>query len=150
VRLLNDPQIGVAVNLARNGEPGFVLGEGAGPMRLTLDNVNADMKVGDVLVTRGSASDRPFYTGIAVGVISKISASPGSSFRVADVTPFATPGTLEYIGVIVGPGPQVPRQPFPVPSGVPTTTTVPTPTDTTTVNPAPTTPAGATSTGVGG
>jgi rod shape-determining protein MreC len=127
VRLLNATTIGVAVNLARNGETGFVLGEGDAPMRLTLDSATADMKVGDVIVTRGSAAQRPFYAGIAVGVINRIAASPGSSFRVADVTPFATPGTLEYVGVIVGPGPAVPRTPFPAPSGVPTSVAVPTP-----------------------
>ncbi|MDQ1702167.1 MAG: rod shape-determining protein MreC [Frankiaceae bacterium] len=125
VRLLNSATIGVAVNLARNGEPGFVLGEGNQPMRLTLDSATADMRVGDVIVTRGSTAQRPFYAGIAVGVISRISASPGSSFRVADVTPFGTAGTLEYVGVIVGPGPAVPRRPFPAPSGVPTTVPVP-------------------------
>ena len=122
VRLVNHPSIGIAVRVARNGESGFVLGEGEEPMRLTLDSTTADLRVGDVVVTRGSAKDRPFYPGIAVGTVTKISASPGSSYRVADVTPFATPGTLEYVGVIIGPGPDVPRRPVPAPSrGVPAT-----------------------------
>jgi rod shape-determining protein MreC len=152
VRLINSATIGVAVNLARNGEPGFVLGAGSDTMHLTLDSATADMKVGDVIVTRGSAAQRPFYAGIAVGVINRISASPGSSFRVADVTPFATPGTLEFVGVIVGPGPAVPRRPFPAPSGVPTSVPVPTPSpgsSTPPATPAPgatTTPAASTTT----
>jgi rod shape-determining protein MreC len=116
VRLLNDPNIGVAINIARNGEPGFVLGNGDAPMQLTLDSATADMKVGDVIVTRGSAKNVPYYPGIAVGTVTKISASPGSSFRVADVTPFAQAGTLEFIGVITGPGPDVPRRPLPTTS----------------------------------
>ena len=134
VRLINDSTVGIAINLTRNGEGGFVFGQGDGPMRLTLDSPTADMRVGDVLVTRGSANDKPFYPGIAVGTITRIQASPGSSLRVAEVTPFGVPGTLQYVGVVTSPGPDVPRKPF---SPTPGASATPAPTGTN-ATPAPT------------
>ena len=140
VRLINEPTMGVAAEIARNGERGFVFGFGDAPMQLTLDLDSAAgvMQVGDVVVTRGSTKNVPYYPGIAIGTITKISASPGSTYRVAEVTPFAKVGNLEFVGVITGPGPHPPRNPLPTASSAKATPSTPaTPGATPTPSPTP-------------
>jgi rod shape-determining protein MreC len=98
VRLLQDPQSGVAVMIQSSREEGILKGSFDG--LLYLENVSDDAKVeqGDVIVTSGLGGS--FYRGIIVGTVVKVEGEAGLASRRIVVEPNEAVGLLQEVMVI--------------------------------------------------
>jgi rod shape-determining protein MreC len=106
VQLLTDAGTTVGVRMAADGQIGALSGSanalsGSAPLKLTLFDANATLKVGEKLVTFGSVGGRPYVPGVPVGTVSSVTTQPGSLTPTALVKPFADFTGLGVIGVVV-------------------------------------------------
>lgn len=131
VMLATDPDFKVGVRVAGSQQIGILSGRGSKRAELQLlDNQNI-VKVGDVLLARGSTHNRPFVPGIPVGVISAVDNSAGSIAQSASVMLYPNFSALGIVSVVISAGKNnpgdalVPSAPMPTP--VPTVTVYATP-----------------------
>ena len=131
VMLATDPDFKVGVRVAGSQQIGILSGRGSKRAELQLlDNQNI-VKVGDVLLARGSTHNRPFVPGIPVGVISAVDNSAGSIAQSASVMLYPNFSALGIVSVVISAGKNnpgdalVPSEPMPTP--VPTVTVYATP-----------------------
>lgn len=89
VQLITDPQHSTPIQINRNGIRAVVSGTQSGLHELVLNNmtVNADIEIGDMLVTSGLG--QRFPAGYKVGVITEIVRDPGQPFARVTVLPTA-------------------------------------------------------------
>lgn len=88
VLLITDPRSAVPVQDSRNGNRAIAAGLGFdGVLELINVPVTTDFRKGDFLVTSGLGGNYP--PGYPVGVISKVSLSPGDKFAEISITPAA-------------------------------------------------------------
>lgn len=88
VTLITDPSHGLPVSVQRNGLRAVLFGTGrAGELRLGFVSRNADLQVGDLLVSSGLGGRFP--PGYAVARIGEIHAEKGGMFLDATATPVA-------------------------------------------------------------
>jgi rod shape-determining protein MreC len=132
VMLATDPDFKVGVRVAGSQQIGILSGRGSKRAELQLlDNQNI-VKVGDVLLARGSTHNRPFVPGIPVGVISAVDNGAGSIAQSASVMLYPNFSALGVVSVVLSAGKNnpgdslVPAAPQPTP--VPTVTIYATPT----------------------
>ncbi|MGI9144540.1 MAG: rod shape-determining protein MreC [Candidatus Planktophila sp.] len=131
VMLATDPDFKVGVRVAGSQQIGILSGRGSRRAELQLlDNQNI-VKVGDVLLARGSTHNRPFVPGIPVGVISAVDSGAGSIAQSASVMLYPNFSALGVVSVVLSAGKNnpgdslVPAAPQPTP--VPTVTIYATP-----------------------
>jgi rod shape-determining protein MreC len=136
VMLATDPDFKVGVRIAGSQQIGILSGTGSKRASLQLlDNQNV-VKVGDVLLARGSTNNRPFVPGIPVGYISAVDNSAGLVAQTATVTLYPNYSALGVVSVVLSAGKNnpgdalVPAAPQPTP--VPTVTIYATPSPSTT------------------
>jgi rod shape-determining protein MreC len=132
VMLATDPDFKVGVRVAGSQQIGILSGRGSKRAELQLlDNQNI-VKVGDVLLARGSTHNRPFVPGIPVGVISAVDNSAGSIAQSASVILYPNFSALGIVSVVISAGKNNPGDSLvpaaPVPTPVPTVTVYATPT----------------------
>lgn len=98
VRLLQDPQSGVAVMVQSNREQGVLKGSYDG--LLYLENIDSDVEVlvGDVITTSGLGGS--FVKGLEIGTVSLIRGSTGESNRTIVVTPNTSLSNIEEVIVV--------------------------------------------------
>jgi rod shape-determining protein MreC len=90
-----------------------------------IDNLTS-IKVGDVLLSRGSIANRPFVPGVPVGYVTAVDNSAGAIAQSATVHLYTDFSSLGVVAIVVGgadvnPGDAlVPEKPMPTP--VPTVT----------------------------
>jgi len=134
VMLATDPDFKVGVRIAGSQQIGILSGGGSKRASLQLlDNQNI-VKVGDVLLARGSTNNRPFVPGIPVGVISAVDSSAGSIAQSATVMLYPNFSGLGVISVVLSAGKNNPGDALvpagPEPTPVPTVTIYATPSPT--------------------
>jgi rod shape-determining protein MreC len=92
---------------------------------------NANLSVGQQLVTSASIHDRPYVPGVPVGVIKKVENRGGSLTALALVAPYVDFTSLGVVGIVVEPPTHNPRfsvlPPAPHAKPVPTVTVTVTP-----------------------
>ncbi|MBO4365985.1 MAG: rod shape-determining protein MreC [Eggerthellaceae bacterium] len=98
VRLLQDPQSGVAVMIQSNREEGIVKGSLDGLLYLENVSDDAEVKPGDVVITSGLGGS--FYRGIVVGTVVKVEGESGLTSRRIVVEPNEKTGPLQEVMVI--------------------------------------------------
>ena len=104
VMLATDPDFKVGVRVAGSQQIGILSGRGSKRAELQLlDNQNI-VKVGDVLLARGSTHNRPFVPGIPVGVISAVDNSAGSIAQSASVMLYPNFSALGIVSVVISAG----------------------------------------------
>src|SRR4051794_32935851 len=81
ILLACDPKFTAGARLEESRQIGRVDGGGRDPMTLTLLDSQAQMHVGDRLVTFGSEAARPFVPEIPIGRITRIEPTPGQLYR---------------------------------------------------------------------
>lgn len=115
VLLAADPASGVGVRDTRSGS--LLLATGAAEKGLTASALDdqADVKVGDHLVT-GPAGDTTFVAGVEVGVVTKVSRR-ASGELVVTVRPTAPQSRLDVVGVVLTQPRVVARPPIAVGQG---------------------------------
>jgi rod shape-determining protein MreC len=136
VLLATDATSVVGVTMATSGQIGWVTGpgkttSGTGLLKLQVLDENADLSVGEQLVTSASIHDRPYVPGVPVGVIKKVQNRGGSLTALALVQPYADFTSLGVVGIVVAPPSHNPRfsvlPPAPHVKPVPTVTVTVTP-----------------------
>jgi rod shape-determining protein MreC len=131
VMLATDPDFKVGVRIAGSQQIGILSGRGSKRAELQLLDNQQIVKVGDVLLARGSTNNRPFVPGIPVGVISAVDNTAGSIAQTATVMLYPNFSALGVVSVVLSAGKNnpgdalVPAAPQPTP--VPTVTIYATP-----------------------
>ena len=134
VMLESDPSFRVGVRIAGSQEIGILSGQGTDRAILQLLDSQTTVKVGDVLLSRGSEGGKPFVPGVPVGTVTSVPNSAGSVSQLAEVQFFTHLHTLGIVAVVVSPPITDPRDALvpakPIPTPVPTVTIYVTPTPT--------------------
>jgi rod shape-determining protein MreC len=136
VLLADDSSSVVGVSLAPSGQLGYVTGLGStanssGLLQLQVFNSQAQLSLGEALVTSASVHDQPFVPGVPIGTIVKIINKAGSLTPTALVRPYADLTGLGVVGIVVVPpahSPQfsvLPPLPHPLPAVTVTVTARP-------------------------
>lgn len=100
VSLVTDPSLVIPVNLPRSGIRSVAVGTGDGQqVELKYLNINAEVEVGDVIVTSGL--DGLYPAGIPVAKINRVERGGGGQFPRISSTPVAPIGTLQQVLVIL-------------------------------------------------
>lgn len=131
VMLATDPSFKIGVRIAGTQQIGILSGRGSrsGVLQL-LDNLTT-VKVGDVLLARGSVANRPFVPGVPVGYVTAVDNSAGEIAQSGTVRFYTNFGGLGVVAVVVGAPVNNPGDalipPKPVPTPIPTVTVYVTP-----------------------
>lgn len=98
--LLTDPSHALPVQINRNGLRAIATGRGLGkPLQLEHLPYNADVRVGDLIVTSGFGGRFP--NGYPVGVVSAINYPEGQAFADIQVTPAAKVETSREVLLVL-------------------------------------------------
>ncbi len=131
VMLATDPDFKVGVRIAGSQQIGILSGRGSKRAELQLLDNQQIVKVGDVLLARGSTNNRPFVPGIPVGVISAVDNTAGSIAQTATVMLYPNFSALGVVSVVLSAGKNNPGDALipaaPQPTPVPTVTIYATP-----------------------
>ncbi len=137
IMLATDPDFKVGVRIAGTQQIGILSGRGSKRADLQLLDNQKIVKVGDVLLARGSTNNRPFVPGIPVGIISAVDNTAGSIAQTATVMLYPNFSALGVVSVVLSAGKNnpgdalVPAAPQPTPVPTVTLFAAPTPTATT-------------------
>ena len=104
VRLVSDPDFGVAAQLASTGVTGEVQGRGAGDLQMNLVDVSAVVQAGDAVLTKRytiNGQSGLFPSGIVIGTVSRaLPAETGDPNLLVVVQPAVDFSNLDYVAVI--------------------------------------------------
>ena len=131
IMLATDPAFRIGVRIAGSQQIGILSGRGSRSGSLQLLDNQTNVKVGDVLLSRGSVANRPFVPGVPVGFVTAVDNSAGAIAQSATVHLYTNFSTLGVVSVVVAastvnPGDAlIPKKPRPTP--VPTITIYVTP-----------------------
>ena len=78
ISLATDPSFRIGIRIARSQQIGILSGRGNRSASLQLIDNLTSIKVGDVLLSRGSIANRPFVPGVPVGFVTAVDNSAGA------------------------------------------------------------------------
>lgn len=122
VLLMSDPSFRMGVRVAGSQDMGILSGEGENRYAIQMLSATGQIKVGDVLLSRGSSGDKPFVPGVPVGRVSYVERSAGQLTKQGRVEGFVDLNGLGVVSVVLNavsgnPGDAlVPRAPKPAPT----------------------------------
>jgi rod shape-determining protein MreC len=132
VMLATDPAFKVGVRIAGSQQIGILAGLGSSTANLQLLDNQTTIKVGDILLARGSIDAQPFVPGVPVGQVTSVSNAAGAVTQSATVKYFVDFGGIGVVSVVVRAPNADPRDSLipakPVPTPIPTVTVFVTPT----------------------
>jgi len=135
ILLMSDPSFRVGVRVAGTQDMGILSGGGDNRFTIQMLSATGQIKVGDVLLSRGSSGDRPFVPGVPVGKVSFVESSAGQLTKQGLVEGFVDLDGLGVVSVVLDavagdPGEAlVPRAPRPAPTVTVFVTPEPTPSE---------------------
>lgn len=135
VLLMSDPSFRIGVRVAGTQDMGILSGEGENRYSIQMLSATGQIKVNDVLLSRGSSGDRPFVPGVPVGRVSYVEKTAGQLTKRGSVEGFVDLNGLGVVSVVLkavgnNPGDSlVPRAPKPAPTVTVFVTPTPTPTE---------------------
>lgn len=106
VLLLSDPACRISAKIARLDVFGMLRGSGTslkGHPRARLDFIHkdAEVRIGDEIVTSGLAGDGDLFPqGVHIGYVDKVHQDRSGLYQYAEVVPGATAGLLDYLFVV--------------------------------------------------
>ena len=131
VQLASDPAFRVGARIAGSQQIGILSGQGTRKGVLQLLDNTTEVKVGDVILARGSNTGRPFVPGVPIGEVTSVDNSAGAVTQTADVKFYSNFATLGVVSVVVSAPSTDPRDalvpPKPQPTPIPTVTVTATP-----------------------
>ncbi|MCR5583379.1 MAG: rod shape-determining protein MreC [Eggerthellaceae bacterium] len=98
VRLLADPQTGIAAMIQSSRAEGILKGSFDGLLYLEDVSSSVDVQKGDVVITSGLGGG--YYRGIIIGTVVKVDGNAGDDDRTIIVEPNASTGSLEEVMVV--------------------------------------------------
>jgi len=126
VQLATDPAFSVGSRVAGSQQIGILSGQGTGKGVLQLLDNRTNLKVGDVILARGSQNNLPFVPGVPIGEVTSVDNAAGEVTQSADVKFFVNFSALSVVSVVLGAPQADPRDALvpkaPVPTPVPTVT----------------------------
>jgi rod shape-determining protein MreC len=137
IQLASDPSFKIGARIAGSQQIGILSGQGNRSATLQLLDNSTTVNIGDVLLARGSSSNRPFVPGVPLGYVSRVDNSAGAIAQSAVVRYYTNFSILGVVAVVVG-GPSsnpgdalVPKKPqvTPIPTVTVTATPTPSPAD---------------------
>ncbi len=137
IQLASDPSFKIGARIAGSQQIGILSGQGNRSATLQLLDNSTTVHIGDVLLARGSSSNRPFVPGVPLGYVSRVDNSAGAIAQSAVVRYYTNFSILGVVAVVVG-GPSsnpgdalVPKKPqvTPIPTVTVTVTPTPSPAD---------------------
>jgi len=137
VELASDPSFKVGARIAGSQQIGILSGQGSRNALLQLLDNTTTVKVGDVILARGSNNGRPFVPGVPIGEVTAVDNSASAVTQTADIKFYVNFSTLAVVSVVLR-SPEldprdalVPAKPLPTPLPTVTVTVTPSPTATT-------------------
>lgn len=134
IQLASDPSFRIGARVAGSQQIGILSGNGNRSASLQLLDNSTTVKVGDVLLARGSVANRPYVPGVPLGYVSRAINSAGAIAQTAVVRYYTNFSTLGVVAIVVGgptsdPGDSlVPQKPQVTPIPTVTVTVTPSPT----------------------
>lgn len=131
IMLATDPAFRIGVRIAGSQQIAILSGLGNRSASLQLLDNTTNVKVGDVLLSRGSLANRPFVPGVPVGYVTAVDNFAGAIAQSATVHLYTDFSTLGVVAVVIRPinlnpgDALVPTKPQPTP--LPTVTIYVTP-----------------------
>lgn len=126
VQLTTDPAFRVGARVAGSQQIGILSGQGSRKAVLQLLDNQTTLKVGDVILARGSQNNRPFVPGVPIGEVTQVDNAAGAVTQTADVKLYVNFAALSVVSIVVGAPEADPRDALvpkaPVPTPVPTVT----------------------------
>lgn len=126
VQLTTDPAFRVGARVAGSQQIGILSGQGTRKAVLQLLDNQTTLKVGDVILARGSQNNRPFVPGVPIGEVTTVDNAAGAVTQTADVKLYVNFAALSVVAVVVGAPKSDPRDALipkaPVPTPIPTVT----------------------------
>lgn len=122
VMLMSDPAFRIGVRVAGTQDMGILSGQGGDNFSVMMLKAEAELRVGDVLLSRGSSGDLPFVPGVPVGRVSLVESALGQLTKEARVSSYVNLDALRIVSVVLdsvagNPGDAlVPRAPRPAPT----------------------------------
>jgi len=136
IELASDPSFKVGARIAGSQQIGILSGQGSRKALLQLLDNTTTVKVGDVILARGSTGGRPFVPGVPIGEVTAVDNSASAVTQTADVKFYVNFSTLAVVSVVLR-SPEidprdalVPAKPIPTPLPTVTVTVTPSPTAT--------------------
>ena len=129
VLLMSDPTFKVGVRIAGTQGIGVLSGKGGSTYLLELLDATGEIKIGDALVARGSADNRPFVPGVPVGVVTTVQSNASSITQNADVESITNLEKISVVAVVTAAAKGDPRDSL-IPKPQPTQTVYVTPSPT--------------------
>ncbi|CAB4552292.1 unannotated protein [freshwater metagenome] len=126
VQLTTDPAFRVGARVAGSQQIGILSGQGTRKAVLQLLDNQTTLKVGDVILARGSQNNRPFVPGVPIGEVTTVDNAAGAVTQTADVKLYVNFAALSVVSVVIGAPKADPRDALvpkaPMPTPVPTVT----------------------------
>lgn len=122
VMLMSDPAFRIGVRVAGSQDMGILSGQGDDNFSVMMLRAESELRVGDVLLSRGSSGDKPFVPGVPVGRVSLVESALGQLTKEARVSAYVNLDSLRIVSVVLDsvagdPGDSlVPRAPRPTPT----------------------------------
>ena len=134
VQLASDPSFKIGARIAGSQQIGILSGQGSRSGFLQLLDNSDPVKVGDVILARGSVNGRPFVPGVPIGEVTSVDNSASAITQTAEVKFYTNFSTLGVVAVVLSAPDADPRDALVPAKPKPT----PTPTVTVTITPSPT------------
>ena len=109
VQLATDPAFKVGARVAGSQQIGILSGQGTSKAVLQLLDNQTTLKVGDVILARGSANNRPFVPGVPIGQVTTVDNAAGAVTQTADVKLYVNHSSLSVVAVVVSAPKEDPR-----------------------------------------
>jgi len=101
IQLASDPSFRIGARIAGSQQIGILTGQGTRSASLQLLDNSTTVKVGDVLLSRGSIANRPYVPGVPLGYVSSVDNSAGAVAQTATVRYYTNFSTLGVVAVVV-------------------------------------------------
>ena len=101
IQLASDPSFRIGARIAGTQQIGILTGRGTQSASLQLLDNSTNVKVGDILLSRGSIANRPFVPGVPLGYVTSVDNSAGAIAQTATIRYYANFSTIGVVAVVV-------------------------------------------------
>jgi len=101
IQLASDPSFRIGARIAGTQQIGVLTGRGNRSASLQLLDNSTTVKVGEVLLSRGSIADNPYVPGVPLGYVTAVDNSAGAIAQTATIRYYTNFSTLGVVAVVI-------------------------------------------------
>ncbi len=101
IQLASDPSFRIGARIAGTQQIGILTGRGTQSASLQLLDNSTNVKVGDILLSRGSIANRPFVPGVPLGYVTSVDNSAGAIAQTATIRYYTNFSTLGVVAIVI-------------------------------------------------